>query len=121
MFWLAQGKENIMNLNGNYCLTTTSKRPTHNKRMVMYVCVCVCVCDLKWELFVRFVVVVCPFVLFLIAPLISSNSSYISVPSFESITLLLGKEYKLMSYVRRISSSIMKRTIKGSDDQQFHR
>ena len=72
-------------------------------------------------LYVYLSTVVCPFVLFLIAPLISSNSSYISVPSFESITLLLGKEYKLMSYVRRISSSIMKRTIKGSDDQQFHR
>jgi hypothetical protein len=66
-------------------------------------------------------IVVSPFVLFLIAPLVSSNSSYISVPSFESITLLLGKEYKLMSHVRRISSSIMKTTIKSSDGQQFHR
>jgi hypothetical protein len=44
MFCLAQGKENIMNLNGNYCLTTTSKRPLITKRMVMYVCVCVCMC-----------------------------------------------------------------------------
>jgi hypothetical protein len=34
------------------------------------------------------------------------------VPSFESITLLLGKEYKWMSHVRRISSSIMNRTTK---------
>ena len=39
MFCLAQGKENIMNLNGNYCLTTTSKRPLIAKRMVMCVCV----------------------------------------------------------------------------------
>jgi hypothetical protein len=44
MFCLAQGKENIMNLNGNYSLTTTGKQPLITKRMVMYVCVCVCVC-----------------------------------------------------------------------------
>jgi hypothetical protein len=43
-----------MNLNGNYCLTTTSKRPTHNKRMVMRVCVCVCMIWNRDCLFVLF-------------------------------------------------------------------
>ena len=47
-------EKRIMNLNGNYCLTTTSKRPTHNKRMVMRVCVCVCMIWNRDCLFVLF-------------------------------------------------------------------